>query len=443
MAEFVGIPTLINESQVIINLQSFTPGEKKQILYNHIKLGGQERAYKKKIKPFLSSAATNKEFLPEIARRLGNPFFTKGLSLSATSIKSFIEEPKAFMKDIISSLDNHSKATIALIFMNGGRIKSPVFLAERENHAIKLLGSSQHGVIKALDSLNNSLIKTITEDGHRYWKYHHPSISDAFAEYIASNPELLHIYLQGSNLEKLLGEVVCGEIGIQGEKIVLTVDHYSALNLRLKELPVSNQHLMYFLSTKCDSEFLKLFVSEHPELMSPRIGAYLYVYINEIRIAGKLNRYHLLPESNRKQLTALISKITINTPDGTILPSEAVRDLFTDDELEHLKSEIRDRIIPNLEKEIESHEDNYDREDDPEQYFDALRDTFTNMKDLFSDDSDAHDAFHDALAGIENAVKRLNESYEPKPEPDYDDYLEGYGSRGGDEGRSVFDDVDE
>lgn len=436
----------INESQVVINLQEFTLREKEQILYNHIKLGTQSKEYKKRIKPFLSGVASNREFLPEVARRLGHPFFTKNLILNVNRIKTFVEAPLAFLKDIISSLDIHSKAAIALIFMNGGRIKSPLFLSESEVQATALLGSSQHGVVEALNNLENSLIKNVIEEGHSYWKYHHPTISDAYAEYIASNKELLHIYLAGAKLDKLLSEVACGEIGIEGEKIVLAVDHYPALIDRLKVLPASDSGIAHFLATKCDSAFLKLYAGEHPELMSPRIGSYLYVFISEIRIVAKLNRYGLLPESNRKNLVHEISELTIGTPDGTILDSDVMADLFTEVEHDLLKSEIKESLIPNLEKEVESHKDDFQHnsDDEPDAHFHELKKSFKKMKTLFPGDSKEHRALDNALNEIECAIEYLNEGLESKDDPDnYDDYLEGINSGGTDEGRSMFDDVDE
>ena len=43
----------------------------------------------------------NKAFLPETARRLGDPVFTKNLELSDTRIKCLVEHPVEFLTEIL------------------------------------------------------------------------------------------------------------------------------------------------------------------------------------------------------------------------------------------------------------------------------------------------------------------------------------------------------
>lgn len=67
---------LIRESQVVIDVQQLTPGEKCQILYNHLKLGQQPRPFRTDIKPYLEQVSLHPRFIPETARRLSDPLFT-------------------------------------------------------------------------------------------------------------------------------------------------------------------------------------------------------------------------------------------------------------------------------------------------------------------------------------------------------------------------------
>src|SRR5207244_3822213 len=90
---------LINESHVVINVQRLSPAEKAQILYNHIKLGEQLRYFRHRIKPFLNQIAANTHFLPETARRLGSPLFTKNLQFDINAIRAFVEEPLGFLTE--------------------------------------------------------------------------------------------------------------------------------------------------------------------------------------------------------------------------------------------------------------------------------------------------------------------------------------------------------
>src|SRR5579864_3398943 len=69
---------LLRESQVVIDVCDLTLEEKQQILYNHMKLGRQEKPFRTAIKPHLPSIASHSRFIPETARRLADPLFTDG-----------------------------------------------------------------------------------------------------------------------------------------------------------------------------------------------------------------------------------------------------------------------------------------------------------------------------------------------------------------------------
>src|SRR5438105_3160239 len=70
---------LLKESQVVIDVQNLTADEKHQILCNHLKLGRQPRSFRTEIKPYLEDVASHPRFIPETARRLGDPLFTNDL----------------------------------------------------------------------------------------------------------------------------------------------------------------------------------------------------------------------------------------------------------------------------------------------------------------------------------------------------------------------------
>ena len=53
------------------------------------------------------------------------------------------------------------------------------------------------------------------------WRFKHPTIRDAFATLVAEDTELMDIYLAGAPIEKLFGEVSCGDVGIEGVKVIV------------------------------------------------------------------------------------------------------------------------------------------------------------------------------------------------------------------------------
>lgn len=122
---------LFNQSQVVIDVQGLQPAEKAQILYNHIKLGDQPPAYRKQIKPFLAEIATDPSFLPETARRLGSRFFTTGLRTDRETVLDFARRPVEFLRDVLRNLDRPAAAAVALVFMHGGAVPSPIESDER------------------------------------------------------------------------------------------------------------------------------------------------------------------------------------------------------------------------------------------------------------------------------------------------------------------------
>jgi hypothetical protein len=217
---------IIKESQVIIKVEELTKEEKEEILYNHLKLGNQDKTFKTQIKPFLPRICNNQFFSPEIARRLGNALFTKHLRLDISRIDDFVSKNKEFLTELINSLDQNSRSAIALIFMRNSFLPSPIQLTSDEAQALELIGGTKSGIIESLDSLNDTLILKTTEDGNYYWKFKHPTIRDSFASIICKNVELLDIYILGAPLENMTKEISCGEMNIDGVELIVPKNRY-------------------------------------------------------------------------------------------------------------------------------------------------------------------------------------------------------------------------
>ena len=180
---------VLAKSQVIINVHELTVEEKARILYNHLKLGDQDENFRASIKPILPAIAKSEEFLPESARRLGNKIFTERLVWTSAGIIDFFERPMDFLEQTIENLAFECRAAIALVFLNGGKIRSPV-----PTDALKQPASA-YGVTPAmirvqLEAMNGSLLNLVEDEEGPFWTYRHPTISDAFASCVAKSPEL-------------------------------------------------------------------------------------------------------------------------------------------------------------------------------------------------------------------------------------------------------------
>lgn len=440
---------VMKESQVVINVQHITKEEREQILYNHIKLGTQSAEFKTNIKQFLPEVANISEFTPEIARRLGNPFFTNGLHISQSSLNQFVVHPKEFLREIIQTLDKESRSALALVFMRGGALPSPIDTTPEENVSVSLIGGSIDGIRTAVNALNESLLIRTFENGNHICRFKHPTIRDAFSSLVADDLELMDIYLAGSILENLFNEVSCGDVGIEGVKVIVPTNRYDILINRIKLFDISKWRdelcLMRFLSRRCDSTFLKLFLSHNQYFIQEiKINSYLYYsyYSSNIDMIVRLFNFKLLPESERLRVVKAISELAIETPDSGFLKAE-IKSLMKPNELSSLLDEIQTKLIPNLDETISQWKDRHNEEDDPEQHFYELKNALDEYKNEFDNNVIITQSINNALKKIDLIVEEIKSEL-PKEEYDKEEELLNRNSQKDTKNnrRSIFDDVD-
>jgi hypothetical protein len=119
---------LLKESQVVIDVHDLSADERRQILYNHLKLGKQPRSFRTEIKPYLENVSNHPRFIPETARRLADPIFTRGLFIDPYYLGQFVERREQLLQEILQNLDADSKAALAMIYMRNDRLESPIQL---------------------------------------------------------------------------------------------------------------------------------------------------------------------------------------------------------------------------------------------------------------------------------------------------------------------------
>lgn len=437
---------VLRESQVVIHVEELTKDEREQILYNHIRLGHQPRQFKREVKPYLPGVAAHPRFSPEISRRLGNPLFTKRLVISKGTLEDFVAHPVELVCEIVRTIDAGSRAALALVFMRGGALPSPVKMSSDEERAATLMGGSVSTVRDALNALDGSLLLQTAQAGVYSWRFKHPTIRDAFATVIAEDRELMDIYLTGAPLDRLFSEVTCGDVGIQGAKVIVPPDRFQLLIARLATIETTNRtniwSLHHFLAFRCNREFLALYIQQHPDFV-PNLSVHSYLYaVSDVRVILRLHEFGLLPEEKRIAVVAEIRELAVDTPDAGFL-SEKVRTLFTPDELTQILEDVRTKLIPNLWSTIWKWRSNFDEggNDDPESHFDELKSALGDFRAELSSDSHAVAKIEAAFADIKDAIEELGKGM--PGEPDSDDFR-GHGSvESGDDSRSVFDDVDQ
>lgn len=393
---------LFYESQVVIDVHDLSIQEKQQILYNHLKLGDQLPAFKAEIKPHLPSVAAHLRFIPEIARRLADPTFTKRLQLTEYYLGLFVEKREQLLQEVLDGLDKDSMAALALIYMRKDHLESPIELQETEDDALSRLGSSLGKCITALESLNGSLVVHQQVDGESVWRFKHPTIGDAFALALVRSPDLLGIFLLGSAPENLIEQVTCGDVGIE-RAVMVPKSLYGQMISRLAEFTASekykSQHLAIwgakwslhlFLTRRCSKEFLALYLQTNPKLLDQVCSPGLRLnYSSEVRLATRLHDLGLFPEEKRKDFVQAISAYAIAGEDVYALDDEEIRKVFTDSEFNTLVAQVRTELLPALSRVRETEQNAYRKVEPADEHMEHMLDILRTLKDKFSVDAEA------------------------------------------------------
>lgn len=389
----------LSERQVVIDVHDLSIDEKRQILYNHLKLGKQPSSFRTKIKPHLEDVASHARFMPETARRMADPFFTKGLTISKHHIAQFVERREQLLQETLKGLDSDSRAALALIYMRNGRVESPFHLQLSEAEALERLGSNPGGCIAALEALKGSLVLHSREDGEPAWRFKHPTIGDAYAAILVQNPEHLGIFIEGSAPEELISQVTCGDVGIENA-VVVPRSLYPQMLGKLEKLLRSPAHeseglsisraksrLQSFLASRCSEEFLALYLERNPDVLDQLSNPSPFLsYSSGVVLAKRLYDLGLLPEENRETFIETVSEYIFLGLDASALGNTRIRGFFTDDEFEGLVQRVQVELLPRLDDIRLEWESRYDWERQPDSHVDNILEFLDYVKVPFEDD---------------------------------------------------------
>lgn len=342
---------LLKESQVVVNVHALSSQERAQMLYNHVRRT-HPRDMRQRLKPLLPAISANDAFLPETARRLGDPIFTDKLELSETRLRRLVEHPVEFLTEILAQLDDPSRAAIALIFLNSeAGVPSPITTSPALEMVNRLLGVQPATVAKAMQHLNDSLTRRIShEDGDR-WVFRHPTVTDAFADLVAGSPELIELYVHGAKPDRLIREAVCGPMKIEHAKLRVPASLYPSLVVRLQSHPL-DEGLKSFFGARCDKAFLRLILEARSDI---------FVWAAETNVSdlssgsklllAALTSYGFMPEANRARIVELVRNDSMIWLNANPLKDKILQQIFNADEFQIFALQFREKWlsdIPNL-----------------------------------------------------------------------------------------------
>ncbi len=414
----------LESSQVVVDVRELTLENRRQILYNHLKYGGQTWVFRTKVKPFLDDACHVEPFLPEVARRFGDPQYTQRLPLNRPSIHSFFADPVDHLRDVVSNLPPDSQAALALIFVAGGALPSPVSQTGEQLRITGLFGSSIAGASRALVQMRDSVVSYLSGDGtdseveapqagHNVWTYRHPTIGEAFRRLIIDDPELLEVYLTGTPLNALASEITCGPVGLDGA-LVVDENQYPLILRRLlsPEDESAFRSVASFLARRCSDGFLRFCAATAPQLFLG-FGDRL-----PTGLAARLLELGLLEELQRQSIVHRWSKLLLEELDVRAL-SEPGRRLLKQSELSELVAQVSDPVLASAQDRVWDLESDYDGSEAPDEWVDETRETISTLRDAFQECGQASIAaqLDSLIDDVEELVDTLADQYQ---EPDYD-----------------------
>lgn len=221
-------------------------------------------------------------------------------------------------------------------------------------------------------------------------------------------------------------------------KVIIPVNRYDILITRINSLDTSKWHnnlyLNRFLSRRCDSN--KQFIQELS------VNSYLYWSSEvEVDVIVRLFSFRLLPESERLRVITAISELAIEIPDSGFLKAE-IKSLMTPDELNTLLDKVKTKLIPNLDKEIVQWKRNYNYGDDPEEYFEELKNALKEYKIEFEEDETITEKIDSTLKKIDLIVEELKSDLPDDKKGEEELFSQNKYEDDKNNRRSIFDDVD-
>ena len=201
------LPAALEES-IVIDVAALSWDERNLLVYNHLRLGSQPKDFKSRIKVHLNEVTrTTASFLPETARRLGDPFFTKKLDPSnIDQIYRFMTEPSDYLDELIGSLNQDAQVALLVLLAMGGQVEVPV----ESSPLLDRLQCSEGEVGANLESMDGALVLRHKANSIDVWSARHPTVLDAIGRWLLSRPEWLDLFVEFAPLPSVMQHISVG-----------------------------------------------------------------------------------------------------------------------------------------------------------------------------------------------------------------------------------------
>jgi len=198
---------------------------------------------------------------------------------------------------------------------------------------------------------------------------------------------------------------------------------------------------MDFLARRYSKEFLAFYVEKHPELLDRVAEPGLQLSaVSEADLAPRLHEHGLLPEPQRLKFVETVSGYALRGEDLYALKDHDIRSVFTDQEFEDFRQQVRTDLVPRLAEVRREWESNYSSGESADDFMDPLRDSFRALTGEFVGDDEVKEIVDMQSALVDEWIgEHTEEEPADKPRRTLGDVetLETL-----DESRSIFDDID-
>jgi hypothetical protein len=419
----------LNEQQIVVDVEDLSPDERRQILYNHLADGDQPVEIRAGMKPFLDGAADADPFSPEMARRLGRRTFTGSLSFTENGVTEFMTRPRQFLGEVYEQLSPDQQAALALVYAAvGGSLENPPQITQERLDIIARIGSTPAGAARALGALTGDFLQVtaqpFAQDG---WTFRHPTLSEGFAAWLATQPLLLPVMLDGLSDSALLDRTDCGEGPGEKRGILLRVPAalYDVMARRLtgisqplysgqryiqedgnqvdldsrtgspfSEREIRKQSFLSYLHMWCSDTFLREYLKVDANLPGHLMEFDYVTERPELYLLARLYEAGLLEEKVRLQAVDRLAELVAVYPDAGWADDWNWDKLLTPGD----RAKVLDRVHAKLVPELDNDDGWFSRETrDP--VYDHVEEVLRGYMDAFAA---AHDhvtsrAFGDAL----------------------------------------------
>jgi len=398
--------------QAVVDVGALTLEEKRQILYNHIKAGGQSHIWKQRVKAHLEAVAEAPHFLPGMARRLGDPLFTKRLPLTVTALREFVSEPRDHLIGTIEELSDLHQAALALIFVHRGRM--PTNRADEDAFELvsKAFNVDKARLVRSIRELQGSFVEEISADGATFWVFDHPTILDAATEMFRRDAAMTQIFLLGAKFETIAANVVCEDMPPIPDAMVIPRNFNALLIRRLAAAPnntMSNRLLFSFLAERAsDSVFTEVLSACEGILVERNAGFFWSLnYDAKILATARANRLGLIDSKTLDEMSRVLEEAILFRKDLSFLDDDSILGLITPTKLMQITLRIRKTLIGDLSEQVVEICDEPDLDIEPSDNFQEFTSYLDLLREFFVYDEEATDSIVEIEREVEGATEEI------------------------------------